>query len=246
MTLEKGNIEVCEEEATASSENYVEICPHEKLTFPRLQKIVNLPGFKDSYLGINGLTLSCEEHYSVTQHDNAYQCVIGSADRHSHSHGCGDIKLHYAKVYRPSEYTGPHPGVLLESKWTIWLDQFPKEICTSDGVARFWAERPIFLCPHKGLIDFVGPQRFLDAVDAVQAHERNKDPIRDYESEHLIKGKEECSVRLLGKANSPKDSIWLCQCAGGSNVAKGRMDGFTSLSTALSTVRTAFDRVILP
>ncbi|KAL8674688.1 MAG: hypothetical protein Q9168_000920 [Polycauliona sp. 1 TL-2023] len=227
---EKDNVEICTNELTGL-EHTVEICPHETLDFARLQKIVNLPGFKDDYNnGINGLTLGCKEHYSATRVQDTYQCVIENADRHSLCHGRGKIRLYYAKVYNPSDYTGPHPGVLLESKWTIWLDTLAKEIKTTGGVVQFWAERPISLCPHKKLIDFVGPLRFLDAVQSCQ---KKMDPILQYELEHRMKGKEECSschtlfdwnlsgselsslvvssVRLLGKADSPKDPIWLSQ-----------------------------------
>ncbi|KAL8644701.1 MAG: hypothetical protein Q9226_007633, partial [Calogaya cf. arnoldii] len=232
----KNDTEVCFDEVTAL-EHYVEICPHEKLYFPRLQTMVNLPGFKKSYVGINGLTRGISQHYSVIDQCDSYQCAIGNASKPSSCYGCGESKIFYARFYDPTAYSGPHPGALLESDWSFWLDPLCKEINTMDGVVQFHAGNPILLCPHKKLIDFVGPQRFLNAV---HSYRHNTDPVVEYELKQLTKCKEECknchssfelqlldeymsvkSIRLLGKADSPKDPIWLWHQADETNLYLG-------------------------
>lgn len=232
MIPEKNETELYIDEATAL-EYYVEICPHEKLYFPRLQKIVNLPGFKTSTSNteINALTQGSNKHYSAIDEEGTYQCVIQNGDSRSRFYACGEIKFSYARWYDPLKWTGPHPGLLLQSDWYLWLYHFPMEINTLDGVEQFYAANPVSLCPHTKLIDVVGPQRLLNSL---QSYRQTLDPVLDYELKHVKKGKEECKychssfqselrgvgqdtflgvtcIRLLGKADSPNDSIWLSQ-----------------------------------
>ncbi|KAI4231200.1 MAG: hypothetical protein LQ349_005758 [Xanthoria aureola] len=214
------------DEATAL-EQYVEVCPHEKLYFPRLQKIVNLPAFKNS-TGINGLTRESTKHYNVTETPDSYHCVVENADDRLPCYAYGEINFFYARWYDSLEWTGPHPGVLLQSDWCLWLEHFPREIATLEGVEQFYARLPVSLCPHTKLIDVVGPQRLLHSI---QSYRRILDPVLDYELRRLKPVREECKschssfqvklfddgllrvtcVRLLGNADSPKDPIWLSQ-----------------------------------
>ncbi|KAL9628128.1 MAG: hypothetical protein Q9204_006092, partial [Flavoplaca sp. TL-2023a] len=169
---------------------------------------------------VNTLTQENSQHYQAFDREGSYQCVIEKKKDHSLCHASGDINF-------------------------------------------FYARKPISRCPHAKFADVVAPQRFLNSI---QCYQQNLDPVLDYELKDGKRGKDECKycqssfqaemsgvgdemglrvrcIGLLGRADSPKDPIWLSQCVG-SMATKGPGDGFRSLSTALLTMKAAFDRVV--
>lgn len=119
--------------------------------------------------------------------------------------------------------SGPHPGLLLQSGWYFGLATFPHEMTTLDDIEQFYARNPMY--------EVVAPQRFLNSI---QFYQQRLDPFFDYELKHGKKGKDECKychssfqvemsgvddemgirvrcIRLLGRADSPKDPTWLLQ-----------------------------------
>ncbi|KAL8789858.1 MAG: hypothetical protein Q9213_000926 [Squamulea squamosa] len=223
-TTEKEDTEVYIDEVTAL-EHYVQVCPHDRLYFPRFQEIVSLPGFKDSYNGVNASSLEASVHHGRTENNDRCTCYLEYAERRSPTYGSGEFTFQYARAYE--RFTGPHRGVLLKCEWCFVLKEF-NDINTTDGVVQFFAIYPIPLCPHKSLLDFVGPQRFLQCV---QSYRQSTDPVSNFRLEQSLKDKEDCKfcntsfaweldadigitvrcIRLLGKGNSPKDPIWLSQ-----------------------------------
>ncbi|KAL8702933.1 MAG: hypothetical protein Q9201_003887 [Fulgogasparrea decipioides] len=206
-------------------EDYVRICPHENLTFSRLQAITTLPGFKDSCQGVPAITEASDKCHKVTGSGSAgwwdkCSCVgeidegkaIGQAE-HSLQH------VHWSKQYS---------GVQLKSVWYLWLDKFPEEFASPQGVQKL-CQTHLLLCPHWELIDWITPELVIRALKYVP---QETDPVTADRVQNKFSRSGYCSCchtvfdldihihkqylrvsshRLLGKAQSAKDPVWLSQ-----------------------------------
>ena len=203
---------------------YVLLCPHELLSFPRLQAVVKFPKFKKNEKWIPALTTDVSPYHKC-QNSEPCQCYF---ENDGYAWGYGDIKFWYPGYF--DDHPGPHSGVLLESLWVFWLNRFSTALVTVDDVKGFFSHFPVWLCPHKLLIDWVTPERVLTALQNVR--EKSAYPLETHRREESLANQEKCkkchtmyicwldiykemlcvkSIRLLGRAKSAKDPIWLSQ-----------------------------------
>ncbi|KAL8953655.1 MAG: hypothetical protein Q9222_000492 [Ikaeria aurantiellina] len=214
---------------------YVEICPHERLYFPRFRRISALTRLKhkDSELPALSEENPHQEHIISTvtvADDEAWKGKVVCYPTDLPDEGTfaqGQFRYTYPQWYE--QFSGPYPGVLLKSMWSLWLDQFPHAPTTLAAVEDFFVAHPIFLCPHTRLVDLLAPERILRGI---QIATESQDPVDTWEFEESAKFEKTCkhchtffrgwasfgskgyfvsTTRLLGKGKSPKDPIWLSQ-----------------------------------
>ncbi|KAL8709127.1 MAG: hypothetical protein Q9220_006148 [cf. Caloplaca sp. 1 TL-2023] len=222
------------EDSTGTGE-YVQICLHERLYFPRLQRINALTRLKDSDSGLPALSERdpCLDHGAYEPlDDDAREGNSVCMFRNYPGKGCfavGSFRYTYPRFYGSNASPTQYPGVVLWADWTLRLHRFPRDLASLDTVNEVFAENPVFLCPHTRLIDLVGPERVLKGI---QVATTIQDPITAWEVEepsHFDKSCKHCHTmfyveaelserilvvraeRLLGKAKSSKDPIWLSQ-----------------------------------
>lgn len=212
--------------------HYMEICPHEKLHFSTLQEMVHLPGFKPpKFKRVDGLSCTSSPNhgmFNLTDDGAKCYCIIGNPS--STILGVGNFTFGYAGF--GEIFPGPHRGVVLRTNWCFYLEKLTQDIDTVEGVERLLANDPIYLCPHKQLIEFATPQRMLTSIQTCQ---QEMDPIQKYKLTDSLNTKEVCghchtyfyfrlfkddkqckvfSIRLLGRAKTPDDPVWLSQYVG--------------------------------
>ncbi|KAL8699090.1 MAG: hypothetical protein Q9201_006196, partial [Fulgogasparrea decipioides] len=218
---------------TTVTENHVQICPHEKLSFSRLQAIKSLPGFKDSFEGVPALTEGFNSLHKVTgwgslNWKDKCSCVIKAGN--SNYLVSTEVSLRNVQVgedywgYMKPDYT----GVQLRTEWFFWLDYFPEELTSPESLVQLFKKKQyLHLCEHHLLIDWVTPELLARSL---KFGGQRMDPTIVDRVEETFDGQGECeschtvfsrrfhitknhfyvtSKRFLGKAKSAKDPIWL-------------------------------------
>lgn len=173
---------------TSGTEEYVEICPHERLYFSRLREVTKLQNFKNSAIGIPAVT--ADIHPNHTAESGHCRCFLGSPNYDRY--GVGNIFFRYARGPIPLSDPAPHPGVLLESKWILRLEGFPKEVVTKQSLEKFFQSLSIKLCPHESLASQVITDRVLLALESVRSIPA-MDSLAIHRLEQRLKYKERCT-----------------------------------------------------
>ncbi|KAL8963022.1 MAG: hypothetical protein Q9193_000656 [Seirophora villosa] len=199
---------------------YVQICPHERLYYPRLQEIANLPRFrKMTKHGIPALKDGSH---------GSHRCNFWKNSR-SKAGLSGYFQFIYGKNLAYRECAGPHSGLLLDAKWTISFNSFATDVVSVE-MLKLEYDGSVMLCPHVSLSDWVTPEEMLRCLRFCRSE--NLDPLQIHRRERAFKAKEECrmchthfkrhmcvlnrvltvtSIRYLGQGKSAKDPIWLSQ-----------------------------------
>ena len=211
-----------------NSENYVQICPHETLSFDRLQRIANLPNFKSNGKKIDVLTPASDHHHRG--HDKDTKEPQDSCKPLGY-----DLKTFIGSLKGFGTYSwkaaGHNPGLVLSFHWEMrCLDSCKVKSDSSTELMAFLEQTNIQLCPHKKLSD-------VDIVNGIYGiiNPLGKpiDPIDRYLTKEVSNDCEHCGTkitvyrrkggagktcrvdtkRFLGKAKERGDSAWQNQCA---------------------------------
>ncbi|KAL8733288.1 MAG: hypothetical protein Q9181_003644 [Wetmoreana brouardii] len=151
------------------TENHVQICPHEKLSFSRLQAIKSLPGFEDSFEGVPALTEGFNSLHRVTGWGtlgwkDKCSCVLVADNKYLVS---AEVSLR--NVRASEDYWGymepGYTGVQLRTGWCFWLDYFPEELTSPQSLVQLFKKKHYLrLCEHYWLIDWVTPELLVKSV----------------------------------------------------------------------------------
>ncbi|CAD6573282.1 MAG: hypothetical protein ASARMPREDX12_005942 [Alectoria sarmentosa] len=212
-------------------ETFVKVCPHENLSFGRLQRILSLPKFKSNWMGIDAIGGTKEERHTQLSSSNDRTCQLNDG---IFSNLSGTFKLRYNSKHRHG-WKGPVIGLELHATWT--LARYKVGVTEEDNQASFKDLEKIALCPHNMMND----PWILDALYMI-AHppEVSSDPIdlwnsgerdlssgrhyteRDIDCDHCkthikVSGEDGDRpqvevLRHLGEGVSENDATWLAQC----------------------------------
>ena len=220
-------------QATQDSDGVVQICPHETLSFDRIQRLTNLPNFKLNGKKIDALTPTSEHHHrghdkdTKEAQDSCKPLGYNISTASGYSDIVASLKGFGTYVWKSS---GPVPGILLSFHWEMRCLDSGKVKCDSPTeLQAFLKKTKIQLCPHKNISDIdvvngiygiVNPLgKPIDPIDRYMAKEVGYDCERCGTRIKVYKRKNgserTCRVdtkRFLGKAEAKEDSVWLAQC----------------------------------
>lgn len=211
-------------------ETFVRLCPHETLSYERMQRILVLPGFKQSYEGIDALRGTTIGH---TRRPPTFTHVCHP--RHdSDDSVTGYVQLHWVENVTRAAYGLGSPGLEMRSFW--YLDLFSRN---SEGLVTRMEIREevgglgIWLCPHRWMDD----EWIVDRMYLIMyPEELFVDPIDEWLAQKGIGGgvetfRQDCGccgavfevegsayrptvsvTRFLGKGESAEDPVWLGRC----------------------------------
>ena len=207
------------------AEPCVKICPHENLSFERLQRILNLEGFQSSNRGIDAIGATKEMHHTKSIGSwTSWTCCPNGAS--TDPEGTFNLKYNRHHSIRNGWKT---VGLELRATWKMGyhgsgitqtnIDEFLKKL------------ENVTLCPHKKLDDpWIRQRIHRNALPKVSS-----DPVDQWEakqSSNPVYGKEKqdcdhCGAhfvvsgwsilevkvrRCLGQGVSADDPAWLAQC----------------------------------
>ncbi|CAF9931459.1 hypothetical protein IMSHALPRED_008633 [Imshaugia aleurites] len=208
----------------------VRICPHEKLSFERLQRILNLDRFKSSYEGIEAI--GAKEEPQHLESLGSWTCYPNGT--YTNPRGTFKFKYnhHHSKNHGWKILLGPVIGLELSVTWTLgyytcgMIDTEVKESLEKLGKVK--------LCPHKKLND----PWILQIIRREGTPDASSDPVDQWEKPRPTSFEEnqECDqckthiqvtgdrilskhlqamvkvTRCLGPGVSANDPDWLAQC----------------------------------
>lgn len=207
---------------------FVRVCPHENLSFERLQTILKLPGFKSSKEDINAIGAMDE----IQQHSKSGARVCFPIDGFP-QRPAGTFKLKYNSKHKRG-WTGPVIGLELHATWT--LDSYKPSTTRNDIQASLQKLENVPLCPHRTMndpwilemiykiahpheepsdpIDEWGkpPSSISDFAERSQDCDRCKTPITITVCKGGLDGPQVKVIRRLGPGSSENDPDWLAQC----------------------------------
>lgn len=195
----------------------VQMCPHEIISFERLQRILSLPGFKESYRNLEALAAGPDHEL----------------DSYSPNRVCKPRQTKFSGLETFSEYSFSATSLVLNTRW--YVPKITKEShCSSrSALQEFLHDLDIKLCPHKSLDD---PWVVEVLYRTAHPEERLADPLDQWEVDANFpmeaggKCETQCQLcstsfekpsgccflyvtRDLGKGDSPSDPKWLAQCS---------------------------------
>ena len=204
----------------------VQICPHETLSFDRLQRILALPNFKDVFLNktLDALTANCtpSQQHDFSPGSYTRTCRLPQAEGSCYTSPQGTFVYHYDHNQR---------GLSLHSNWTF--THTPSAVDDSYGtLRRFLDHTGVWLCPHRRLGDPVvaealhgrlHPDQVMDPVEQYEVQARSRDNCEacetgfemDYGPGRLGGHQRVVTVstaRFVGGAEAVDDPVWRAQC----------------------------------
>ena len=202
----------------------IQICPHETLCFERMQRILSLPGFKESYKGIEALGSTVVPHHGRSSTFGTRECKPEYDD--GGRFWGQDFRLQYISGY------GAKSGLKLSNRWCLFLGNVSEQHCTMVRLQGYMDRFDIWLCPHrkisdpwvvKAISEVAFPRgALLDEWVMNDGHD-NHSPLRS-DCAHCrtvveVTGSKFFAnfpnihvERFLGKGKLVKDPIWLAQC----------------------------------
>ncbi len=203
---------------------YVQLCPHETLSFERFQHILALPGFRDACPTLDALAVSDGPHYKKKFADRRSCRLDGEG---SPTSSTGSLSYRYDLERR---------GLVLKTNWTFINSEVDPDLWdTERRLRRFFKYLRVSLCPHENLGDTMRVKRIFDEVHSDAGCDWREDkPVRNPEGDPrpldetcLLCGTtisihtygEQCirvaTERFLGDGRSEEDPFWLLQCVSG-------------------------------
>lgn len=220
-------------QATQDLAGVVQICPHETLSFERLQRITNLPNFKQNGKKIDALTPTSEHHHrghdkdTNEAQDSCKPLGYDVSNTSGYADFMASLKGFGTYIWKSS---GPVPGILLSFHWEMRCVDTTKVKCRSPNELQAFLEKTeIQLCAHKKISD-------MDVVNGiygiVNPLGKPVDPIDRYMTKEVGYDCEKCGTRIkvykrkngsertcrvdtkrfLGKAEQNEDPVWRAQC----------------------------------
>ncbi|KAL9628670.1 MAG: hypothetical protein Q9164_007181 [Protoblastenia rupestris] len=210
-------------------EKQVRICPHQTLTFDRLQRIAGLPGIKD------GKHLDAIMPVSTPHHDqkpdNFRECKM-----RPNNHDGPQSRIWY-EYDENSRIPGVGAGVSMCTAW-IFRIQKPSEDkrrLSKQDISAYLAQGGIGLCPHTNLNDtwvtsavygIIYPgHRYDDPIEQYLADRTEDDDFKQCQrccTTYLVSHRETLDDewivinvlvhRFLGQGKSSDESVWQNQC----------------------------------
>ncbi len=210
------------------SSSFVQICPHETLSFERLATIADLPNIKTNGKKIDALRPDPDQHHRGHDKDTKEPQDSCKPLGYKVDSYIGSLKGFGTYRWKKDAHV---PGIVLSYHWEMRC-LVPDKVkgSSSTELQEFLEKTNIQLCPHKNISDMeivnviygiVNPNgKPADPIDRYLAKEVGHDcgicgtKIKVYKRKD---GKDKtCRVdtkRYLGKGESAGDINWLAQCA---------------------------------
>ena len=225
-----------EHQSHAPRENFVRLCPHQKLSFERFNRVANLPNIHHAK-GLDALMKLPATHH-VKRLDGERLCFTNPGAHYFVSPPAGQVSFRH----KQNSHVGQAPGFELSATWALITTPGKSEVrpgrmerMSKPNIQRILSKSNVWLCPHLRLSD----HWVVSAVFGVfRPGERYDDPIEQYRAEQgggdevlrcggcktevkvsqreRSDGFEEChvmAVRFLGTGQEADDASWLEQCA---------------------------------
>lgn len=172
----------------------VQICPHETLSFARLQRLINLPRFRYNQAKIDALTPDFDHHHrGHDQKTKECQDSCKPLGIVEDSGFVGSLKGFGTYSYQ-SPYAGCAGGLALSFHWEMkCLDPEQVTYQTTTELQEFFKTTGISLCPHTMLSD-------IDIVNMIHPiinrNGKPADPIDRYLAKEAIKYCATCPTEI--------------------------------------------------
>ena len=198
----------------------VQVCPHEVLSFERLQRILSLPGFKRSYKNLNALAAGPDHELERWNSKNRR---------------CTPRPIKFDGLHASDNYSFSKESLVLTTQWDPPKRTMESHYSSKSALQEFLQDLDIKLCPHKTFDD---PWVIEVLYRAAHPKERLADPLDQWEAdakfpiEAVERCKAQCQLcstkfemstfssltflyvtRDLGEGISPSDPVWLAQCS---------------------------------
>jgi len=206
----------------------LQICPHEFMSFDRLQRIATLPHFQAPGKYLSPLTSGSEMHCRGIGSSPHFEgdlalCkplgLLSDFEMFNYLNGCVKISHHVSQA-------GARSGLMLSAYWEIGFNRETGRKCYSpEALQNFLKGADIWLCEHKALVDagvidilfgmVNSSGKLADPVDRYIAQEVGINCDRCDSKIRLEKRQNSCLVhveRFLGKAELSDDPFWVAQC----------------------------------
>ena len=210
------------------SERYVQICPHEALSFDRLQRIANLPNLKTNGKKIDALTPTSDHHHRGHDKDTKEPQDSCKPLGYNISSFIGSLKGFGTYTWKSS---GSKSGMMLSFHWEMRCLESAEVKCDSPAeLQAFLDSTHIWLCSHKKLSDLAIVNGIYGIINPLG---KPVDPIDRYMTKEVGNDCEHCGTKIkvykrkegadrtcrvdtkryLGKAEQAEDQVWLGQCS---------------------------------
>lgn len=227
-----------------SSCDSIRVCPHATSSFERIQRIVKLPNFKNSYEGLDTLTPGSDhrDHFTsgfrLCKPDSGSNlCIKGWGEYLYDKYGT----VYPWKARNPSEKA---EGLVLQFFWMIDFSNVPREQRQSrDDINHLLSQARVEICTH---LTLSSPLVVAAVNRTLHPGDDEVDPIDLWEAGCTngitTVACEECATvaeihgvgthskvdtkRYLGRGETPSDPRWLAQCGvrEGSTIVTDKVD----------------------
>lgn len=218
------------EPGRSPADKVVQLCPHEELDFDRVQRILELKGFKYKKGGIDAL-----RDKEISQHEKSRSwstSLICHPNNNPPSEPSGDFRLIYHSKYRIGSKS--IRGLALHVTWTL---SFHPTGAAEEIIQESLNKLVINLCPHKKINDLWvaskihmianPPEPSSDPIDlwgkkpkstSIRISTKHEQDCVDCGAHIKVSGVNGCRpeievTRILGECISENDPAWLAQCS---------------------------------
>ena len=202
--------------------SFVQICPHETLSYERIKRIVHLPYFKYSGDNIGAFTKAPGLYHASS--------VAGTHLCKPYPKNFSSLKANGFYKYQQG-YEGSYEGLVLCVHWTMSFEDHMDLAGTVSDLQRLLDALNIDLCQHttmgelwiaKKLYRLCNPSRPagdpVEAYEALHRSRRTERCRRCHTTFEIYKEGKKCHItvkRYLGMGTSPYEKRWLAQCGEG-------------------------------
>ena len=210
----------------------VQLCPHETLSFERMQRVLNLPDFKESRKAIDALGATAVPQHTRRQRDSLRRCNLPHKENYVGTGGYVQLRYVSTEIHLGKDLMG-YSGLELSISWTLYPILFTNPSSSKKSLKLNLGKFSLSICPHHAVNDsaIVGlihkvmhpDDLLMDPIDewlAKVAPERHGKPYKHACTQCAtvceISGTKSNPTlqikRYLGKGTSANDPVWEAQC----------------------------------
>ena len=208
----------------------IQLCPHETMSFERLQVILDLPNFKKGFRSIDASGATTVPQHSRSSADSSRMCKLDK--NHSKCTITRDVRLIYVNQASHADSRYRHPRLEIRSNWHSYDPRTTASQMSKEYIRGYLNSVERALCPHQALdmtwlIDTYylivhSDKQDMDPVDEwlIQADGTTRKPYR-YDCPHCATVYKVSGIsyyisidieRFLGRGTSATDPEWAAQC----------------------------------
>ncbi|KAL2042040.1 hypothetical protein N7G274_005228 [Stereocaulon virgatum] len=130
----------------------VQLCPHETLSFERMQRILNLPDFKESRKAIDALGATAVPQHTRRQQDSLRRCNLSCKGSYLGTSGYVQLRYVSTEIHLGKDLTG-YSGLELSNSWTLYPILFTNPTSSKSSLKLTLDKTGLSICPHHAVND---------------------------------------------------------------------------------------------